>query len=161
MMAMTSRTGKRSFTFIELLIVILIIAILSAISIPRLRNAFYGFRLEGFAKDVYYLSLYLQGSAAAKGKIYCLNISPDQRNFRATQKKEDVAADENKDEFEAVKGNYGKLLEAPAGVVVSIEPHPAGELYFYPDASMDKSLNIIFTDPYNKKITLAIKGAAG
>ncbi|MDP2941633.1 MAG: type II secretion system protein [Candidatus Omnitrophota bacterium] len=139
---MTSGTGKRGgFTFVELLLVILFIGALAAISIPRFKKTVSGLQLDNFVKDIYYLSRYLQGASGAQGKIYCLNISPDG--------------------FQAVEGAYKKKYNLPPGVSMSIEPQPISELYFYPDSSMDKTANISFSDPYDKKITLVFKGATG
>ena len=142
----------KALTFIELLLVIIIIGILTGVSIPQLRKAFDNFALENFAKDIYYLSRYLQGSAIAGGKIYYLNINKDKGEFQATYKEEN--------EFKNIQGRFGKIYKALDGIIVSLEPSERTGVYFYPDGSMDK-IRITLENQYKKQLSIITKGVAG
>lgn len=153
MIFVTSRT--KALTFIELLIVIVIIGILVGISIPQFRKTFDNFELENFVKDIYYLSRYLQASAISQAKIHYLNIARAEGKFWATYKVED--------EFKNIEGRFGKIYMAPKGVIISIDqahqPEKEG-IYFYPDGSIDE-IKIDFENRHNHKVSLIIQGAVG
>ncbi|OGX40261.1 MAG: hypothetical protein A2984_01355 [Omnitrophica WOR_2 bacterium RIFCSPLOWO2_01_FULL_41_12] len=135
---MTSATGKQAVTFIELLLVIVIIGALAAVSIPQLKKTFDNFGLENFVKDMYYLSRYLQANAVNQGKIYVLNIEPATGEFQAN----------------------GKLYKAPKDILIFIEPADKTSIYFYPDAVTDKT-TITFENRYKKQVSLILKGISG
>lgn len=143
--------SRRAITFIELLIVIVIIGILTGVSIPQFRKTFSHLELESFVKDIYYLSRYLQGSAVSQGKIYCLNIDKEPEGFHATYKKES--------DFLNAEGRFGKLYKFPDGISVSVDPPDINNIYFYPDGSIDK-IKITFKNRY-EEICLVIKGTIG
>lgn len=147
---MTFVTNKRwAFTFIELLIVIIIIATLTAISIPNFRKTFDNLELENFVKDIYYLARYLQASSAAENRIYYLEINRENAEFQAKYLEGN--------ELKAIAGRFGKIYKAPKEVVLTIEPADLTGVYFYPDASSDK-ISITLKNKHNKQISLIAKG---
>jgi type II secretory pathway pseudopilin PulG len=151
----TNQNLRPAITFVELLIVIIIIGILSAVSIPNFKKSFEKFALDSFVKDLYCLNCYLKQSAISQGKIYCLNISRDSKppQLYATYKKNDG--------FERMKGRFGKLYKLPKEVnIFSIEPQDRLNIYFYPDGSVD-NVTFIFKNKFKEEASLSIKGANG
>lgn len=144
----------KAITFVELLIVIIIIGILASASIPKFKKTFDNLELEKFVKDIYYLSRYLQGSAIGQGKIYCLKIDKDKVEFQATYKEDED------NEFKNFPGRFGKIYKAPLGIIISIDPPDATGTYFYPDGSVDK-ITITLVNQHKTEVSLIIKGAAG
>ncbi len=141
--------ARAGFTFIELLIVITIIGILISLSIPAFRKTVDNFELDNFTKDIYYLSHYLQSAAISEGKIYSLNIIPD--------KGELWAAFKGADDFERLKGRFGRVYKIPENSTLSITPVEKMAFYFYPDGNIDKA-ELTFANKYGKKTSLIIQG---
>lgn len=148
----------KAITFIELLIVILIIATLAVLSVPQFRKTFNSFEFSGFVKDIYYLSHYLRESAISKGKVYCLNIDTQKSapQFYATCQPDSEAGAQ----WVRLEGRFAKIYRVPQGAtILSIEPADKKNIYFYPDGSID-SVTIILA--YAKTETsLIIRGASG
>lgn len=145
------RITQNAVTFIELLIVIAIIGIISAVSIPQFKKTFDNLEFENFVKDIYYLSRYLQGSAVGQGQIYYLSINKDKGEFSATYRQDN--------ELKNIEGRFGKVYRVPRGIIISTDPPDETGTYFYPDGSIDK-IKITFRNQ-QKEISLIIKGAAG
>lgn len=150
-----SNSANKAITFLELLIVIAIIGILSVSIIPAFRNTVSNFALEGFAKDIYFLCRYLQASAVTNSKIYCLNIDTLEGKFWATY--------QVGDEYRGIGGRFGKIYLAPANTSISVtfpEPLDIPKIYFYPDGAADEAV-INFENNHNHKVTLATQGESG
>lgn len=147
---MTNRTSRpKGFTFIELMLVAVIIAVLAATAVPRMRRAFARFELENFVKGIYDLSAYLQASAASRGQIYCLEIDPQKLSLCPVYKEGD--------KFKSIPGRFSRPRQAPAGVVFFTEKKM---LCFYPDSSVDEA-RLDFEDTYKDRLSLFFQGVSG
>ena len=144
--------NRGALTFLELLIVLAIIGVLAGVAIPQLRNTLDNFEVEGFTKDIYYLMRYIQATAISRQKIYCLNISPDNRQFWVTVKGEV--------DFIPLAGRYGRKYNCPEGVNITLEPADKTTVFFYPDGSIDK-LAITLSSKKMRKISIISQGSAG
>jgi Tfp pilus assembly protein FimT len=140
-----------AFTFVELLIITIVIGILISVGIPRFSSTFDNFRLQGFSKDIFYLARFLQASAISQGKIYYLNVDKEKQELTATCK------DKDSDEWQKAPGRFGRVYKAPGNIDVKVEPEDKSGIYFYPDGSSDK-VSIIFTDQYKRQVSLIAKG---
>jgi prepilin-type N-terminal cleavage/methylation domain-containing protein len=65
---------REAFTFIELLLVVTIAAVLAAMVVPNLKITHSNLQLDNFVKDIYYLAKYLQISSVSQSCIYRLDI---------------------------------------------------------------------------------------
>ncbi|MDD5195853.1 MAG: prepilin-type N-terminal cleavage/methylation domain-containing protein [Candidatus Omnitrophica bacterium] len=145
-----------SFTFIELLVVIVIAGILIAIAVPNFRKTFDNFELDNFVKELYYRCRYLKEMAVNQGKIYCLKIIRDanQVQFQPMYKN-------TQGTWVSPGTRLGKPYIMPRALSIgSMEPGRIDGIYFYPDGSVDP-VAISFQNKFKNKLTLIIKGAAG
>ena len=143
---------RPGFTFVELLIIIVIIGILTGLAIPKFRSTFANFELQSYAKDIYYLERYLQSSSIAQGQVYFLNIDKTSRNLSACYKKDG--------QLKKIAGRFGKIYQLPTGVEISTDPDGKPGINFYPDASTDKII-ITFENKFKTKYSIIAKGASG
>ncbi|MDD4938541.1 MAG: prepilin-type N-terminal cleavage/methylation domain-containing protein [Candidatus Omnitrophica bacterium] len=144
---------KKGFTFIELLIVVIIVAILTGVSAPKLKRAFDNLSLQNFVKDIYYLSCYLQARAISEGRTYCLNIDKDSGFLRPAYQEADTTLKE-------ITGRFGKGLNVPEGVIITESPKGKESIFFYPDSSVDK-VTLAFENKSKDTATLLLKGISG
>lgn len=143
---------KSAFTFIELLIVVLIIAVLAGISVPRLSKTVDDSRLDSFVKDTYYLCRYLQLSAVSKKEIYSLNINPSENTITVTRKVTSGA-------FEKVTERAAQPRKLPRGVSVT-NPINTTSIYFYPDGSVTET-TVTFANRNARNASLITEGITG
>lgn len=138
---------KKGLSFVELLIVVIIIGILTAAAVPRFKKTYDRFEFENFSKNIYYLVQYLQNSAIVEKKIYYLNIDPEKAEFAAKRLENG--------EVVALTGRFGKVFKAPEAVRVSVEPG-AEYICFFPNGKID-DVSVIFTDRFEKKVVINTK----
>lgn len=147
---MTLPIGRsRSFTLIELLLVILIISILSFTLLPHFNSTFTFIKLKNTAKRIIQLLKYAQEQAISEGIILEFFINNEERIYGITHRDQNKPIRKYKipDQiFIEQKESLGKTQFKD-------------KIKFYPDGRIDKALIRI----YNKKgqelrISIAITG---
>lgn len=124
----------RSFTIIELLLVVVIIAVIAALAVPNFGGTYARVQLRKAADDLAYHMRYAQSYAITKNTPVRLEFDSSFAQYWLTRRSADDAA---QDVFIGLTGRMGEVISVPRGVQVSFED---GEplLYFYPDGTMDK-----------------------
>jgi type II secretion system protein H len=138
----TSQTGRSSFTLIELLFVIAIIAILAVASFPGLRKTFNNLQLENSAKELQSFINYLQQRSVSEGKIIYLNIDSENKGYWAQLKDSQ---------------NRIRSFSIPQALSVSTQQK---QVAFYPDGKIDP-FTIKLTSPDVNTISLTTEGVFG
>jgi len=150
-----STRSRRAFTFIELIIVIIIIAILSTLAVVNFSRTFEDIQLQQFGKEVSYLAQYVHTTSIVRNKTYCLIISEN------TPVEISAAYFDESGIAHAMEGKFSKPVKAPASAtLVSLEPAEKKDFYFYPDGSCDP-LIIKFSAGNKSSLTLTLQQPTG
>jgi prepilin-type N-terminal cleavage/methylation domain-containing protein len=139
----------QGLTFIEILIVIIIIGILAGTSSPRLRKTFNYLQLNIFSRDLQNLMNYLQQRSIVEGKIISLNIDNTNKKYWAKIQDSETPL---------------KTYTMPEGIKIEIEPKREIDdtqvIYFSPDGQIDK-VTVEISNLTNQNIILTTKGVFG
>lgn len=127
-------------TFIELLLVTIIISILVGVSIPRFRRTFNALQINSFSQELQAFMNYLQQRAIVEGKIICFNVDNDKNEYWAQFKDEK---------------NRLKTYRAPGEIEIEQK-----QIMFYPDGSIDKA-TIKLINQNGQYISLTTEGIFG
>jgi len=135
----TSATGRRSFTFLEILFVIIIIGILAGVSFPALRRTYVDLQLDDCSRQLQAFMNYLDGRAVAEGTIIYLTIDPEGKAYWAQAKD---------------SGSRIRSYSIPSSIAVETDQQ---QMIFYPDGSIDPcTIKLISSE--GRAITLTTKG---
>ncbi len=143
---------KRGFTYIELLLVIIILGILTSISAPSFKNSFNDLKLNNSAKRIAILIKQLQAHAFSRTEIFCLEV----------RSQEGVLQPLSKVNFrwQPLKTRDIKTVILPQGINLLLSPKDKMRIYFYPDGSIDKT-DVILESGKNRKIILTLEDITG
>ncbi len=144
---------ETGFTYIELIVVVIILSILIGLSIPQLKKTFAYFELENFTKNIYLLFNYLQSDSISKAKIHCLNFYEETKEFKPYFLKADG-------EWELFRERLSGLYKVPDGITLKITPQEKNKIFFYPDGSID-NITIQINNEFGHERSLIIKGVTG
>lgn len=140
MILATGRT--KGFTFVELLLVIIVIGILLAISLPNIRKTFNNLSLDNFSRELQAFMNYLHERSVVEEKIIYLNLDNDKKEIWAQIQDEQSQL---------------KTLVLPDGMKIESEKK---QILFYPDGSIDNAtIEVVNLD--KQKVSLTTKGVFG
>ena len=140
---MMSGIGKRAFTFIELLFIVIIIAVLVAVSFPNLRKSFNNIELNSFSREFEAVINYLKQRSIVDITMIHLNIDNEKKEYYAVKA-------ESSERF--------KTYRIPDGIRIEMEGNE--KIAFYPDGSIEKvTIRLINSD--NQEVVLTTKGVYG
>lgn len=132
---------RRAFTFLELLLVILLIGILVATSVPNLRKNFDTVKLNSFSGQLQAFMNYLHERSIVEQQVIYLNFDREKRQFKANMKDSPV---------------FLKILTVPEDISIETQD----QVLFYPDGQID-GVTISIIGKNDQKINLTTKGVFG
>ena len=130
---------QAGFTLLELLIVVLILAVVVGVSVPRFSRTFRHLQLQLFAADVAKLLTYASKRAVARGEMLRIHFDVEGRRYWLAQAQEASP----KAKFKRVAGKFGRISSVPEAI--SLHPS-AREVTFYPDGRADPFEMFIFDE---------------
>lgn len=140
MIMTTLATGKiRSFTFVELFLVIIIIGVLIGISLPGFRKTFNYLQLNSFCSELQSAINYFSQRAVVEGQIIQFNIDTNNHQYYAK-----------------IKGDSKNIKTCHIPEELKIESGQR-EINLYPDGYIDK-VTIKVVNPDNQTISLTTEG---
>jgi len=123
---------KKGFTFLEILMVVMILGIIVAMATPRFRESYIDLQLKSQAKSLAKFLTYAQERAIFDKRIYRFEVSPDKARYWLTR--EETGGEEGTFNFVQIQGRYGRRFEFPEGISLGFEKE---SILFYPDGSAD------------------------
>ena len=138
----------RSFTVIEILLVVVIMAVITVLAVPNFSRTYAGIELRKAADDLAYRMRYAQSYAITKNTRARLEFDPLFTQYwltrptgslrpKAPRGEEQSGDDTAQDAFERLTGRLGQSISLPREVRLSFEDGDPS-LFFYPDGTIDK-----------------------
>ena len=132
----------RSFTFIELLFVIVIIAVMAGISVPRLKSVYNRMQFSVFCADLQSLMNYIHDRSVVEQEVMTLTIDNKNRSYWLEYKESQ---------------NKEKTHYIPKGIEIEAD---STKVFFYPNGDIDKvTVKIKGADSLREELTT--KGVFG
>lgn len=126
-----ARERNKGFTFIELVLVTIIMLILLGFSTPFFKKPFANLQLKRTTQDLMQLMRYVQAKAIAQRELHQINLDFSKSSFWASIKKDDSSG-----ELRRLSGRWGKTFQTPEGISIASE---SSVITFYPNGSSDKA----------------------
>jgi prepilin-type N-terminal cleavage/methylation domain-containing protein len=135
--------GEGGFTLVEILLVIIIIGIISALAAPNFSKGYSGFQLNQTTDDLLNISRWAQAMAIGQERTYALSFSPDRRSYGLVRAKITEGADDQ-NSFEPINGSLGQMHTIPDAIRLLVtqpkDSQGTGDIdriQFYPDGTID------------------------
>ena len=96
------------FTLVELFLVISLMAVMTAIAVPRFKKTTEGLRLKNTAFNLYKLALSAQESAVTQGRDVCIHFQFKDGTYQLLKRTDGV--------FGPAEGRWAKKMRVPEGV---------------------------------------------
>jgi len=125
------RGSGGGFTLLELVLVMLIVCTLLAIAAPSLRGFFASRETKDAAAQIIALTNLAQTQAISQGRVYRLNLDPEEGTYWLTVQEEGVFCDLNNE--------FGRLFSLPNETIVKLDMEAAPQsvipnyIEFYPE----------------------------
>ncbi len=140
---------QKSFTLVELLIVVMLISVVAAMSLPQVKKAYDKIQLKQTAVTFSTLMRYAQGRSASRQENLRIEFDDNFSQYR-------LVKIEN-GEQQNIEGRMGKMFLVPQEI--SVECSESG-ISFYPSGAMDK-VRIYFTSITGRTYTISTKEIRG
>ena len=143
---MISLTGKRpnlarskrpGFTFIELMLVAILIGVIVGISTPIFRRTFGHLQLDNTSHNIAKLMRYAQQRAIVERLAHRLKFDPERSAYWLEVENVGEGPLPARKGFTSIKGRFGKRYSIPGGISVNFREEVSA-ITFYPDGQVDK-----------------------
>ncbi len=155
-----SRRGLCGFTFIELMLVAILIGIIVGVSTPIFRRTFGHLQLDNTTQNLTGLMRFAQMRAVASGRAHRLRFDHEKGVYwlEAQRIKERPLLEGRA--FEPIKGRPGKRHYIPKGVSIIFAKEGTTAIIFYPDGGADR-ISLFISDQKEKGYTIAMERRIG
>ncbi len=140
---------QTSFSLIELIIVVAIMATIAGLSLPRLKTAYENIQLQQAAEDLASLMRYAQGRSAARQEHLQIEFNANFSRYRLANRKNG--------QTQGLEGRWGRVFTVPKEVSIRFSDQTVS---FYPDATMDR-VRIYLTNEREKIYTVSTQEMRG
>lgn len=152
-----NRARLKSFSLIELLLVVVILGVIAGLAIPNFSQAYTNLQLQETAKNIAYLMRYAQSQAIIRQKVFRLDFDEPNQKYRLRQRTAERKDNDPGDSFERISGPNGRTFGMPDELILEI-PRPFVE--FYPNGDIDK-VRIYLSNAREKYFTISTQEQMG
>lgn len=140
---------KKTFTLIELVLVVLLISILIGLSAPSFKRTFKNLEIYNSCFNLSKLAQWVQDKAIIERNIYKIKFDLENKTFWIVKKRNT----EFIQDFERIQGKYGRVFSLPSELKFVSEKK---EIVFFPDGRC-KAEDIKILDKQGAGCSLCIK----
>ena len=144
--------NKRGFTFIELIVVVILVSILAGLATTRFVQSFRERRSDYFVKELVAYLRYIQIKAIEEGMTHQLEVDPDSKALKSLSQSSDAS------EFHEISISMFKRFKKTDPFVVQLEE--GNQIYFFPDGNVTPA-KLSITEGAEEKASVAIKNRLG
>jgi len=150
-MTLGSKLKKSGFTLIELVLVILLVSIITALSTPLFRRTFSDLTIKNASFDMGKMINYTQEMAIIDRVMYKLNLNFEKESYwitKETHSEEGVV-------YKRIKGRFGKIFILPRRFSLRSNKK---EIVFYPDGRSDEAKIWIRDEESREERVIEVQG---
>ena len=122
----------RGFTFIEIILVVLVLGILAGLSIPNFSHTYQRLQLRKTAEDLAYLMRYAQSRAITTNFLLRLEFDSQYTSYWLSEKE---IEDSPLASYQRLSSQFGRVFHIPSKVSVQSDHQT---IDFYPDGNIAK-----------------------
>ena len=149
---------QKSFTLIELLLVVVLLSVMTTLAIPNFSQSYINLQLRETARDISYLMRYAQGRAVIKRKPHRLVFNGSYTQYWLTVEEDPPSEETNTEEPpEKIPNRFGRVFNIPPEIDIEA-PQPS--VKFYPDWKIDKT-RIYLRNKKEKYFTISTQEQLG
>ena len=126
----------KSFTLIELLLVIVILGVIAGITLPNFRQTYTTFKLKSTTQQIVSLMRYARSRAIIETKIFQMDFDDSLSSYWLLEAETQLETQGDEASFKNLTGRYGKTFRIPAEVKMEVSSSPVN---FFPDGGMDET----------------------
>ena len=147
---MRYRFSKSGFTFVEILLVLVLIGVFTGLIIPRVGGLFFGYEFHATVNQVEKLIRSSQERAILDNRIYRLSIDAGKKSVRVDVRS---VKEEEAEDFVMLDESGKHEISVPEGITMRMMGIDV--VFFYPDGTSDKT-KFILAQNEDRKATFSI-----
>lgn len=145
---------SKAFTFIELLVVVLIIGVVAGLIVPNFGNTYARFLLKETAHDIAHTLRYAQTNAITGRRIVQMAFDESASRYWLQAAKGESGA---RAEYERIPGRMGRTFNIPDGISIESE---LSEISCHPNGILEKA-RIYVSDERGNYFTVSTREQVG
>jgi len=144
---------NKAFTFVELLLVVVILGVSIGLSTPLFRKTYQNFQLADAASNFSSLMRFAQVSSIVERVKFRIDFNLDKTKYWLTTESDPATPDV----FSRIQGKFGRTTVVPEQIKIELT---GDNVTFYPDGTVDEVV-IYFSNRNNKFYTIITEGQTG